>query len=165
MGYAIFVTKSKTAFFFMEKPNTNNVDSEGGGIIKHEGVVSKISNDVVTIALKGNINCEGCKAKAACGVSESNDKEIEIFNSTQSLQLNENVEIQLAKNLGLKAVFWAYVFPFIILLTVLLIASTLFKEWIAGLLSLAVLIPYYFTLYLLKNSFKKSFKLSILKMA
>lgn len=142
--------------------STNTADET---IVKHEGVVSKITNNVVTIALKGNVNCEGCKAKAACGVSESNDKEIEIPISDQQLNLNENVEVQLNKNLGLKAVFWAYVFPFIIMMTVLLIASTLFKEWIAGLLSIAVLVPYYFTLYLLKNSFKKSFKLSILKMA
>jgi len=149
----------------MGNSNINSTDTADETIVKHEGVVSKISNDVVTIALKGNVNCEGCKAKAACGVSESNDKEIEVFNSTQSLKLNENVEVLLKRNLGLKAVFWAYVFPFIIMLTVLLIASTLFAEWIAGLLAIAVLAPYYFTLYLLKNSFKKSFKLSILKMA
>jgi len=149
----------------MERSNIDSTNTADETIVKHEGVVSKISNDVVTIALKGNVNCEGCKAKAACGVSESNDKEIEVFNSTQSLKLNENVEVLLKRNLGLKAVFWAYVFPFIIMLTVLLIASTLFAEWIAGLLAIAVLAPYYFTLYLLKNSFKKSFKLSILKMA
>ena len=149
----------------MGNSNINSTDTADETIVKHVGVVSKITNDVVTIALKGNINCEGCKAKAACGVSESNDKEIEVPISNQRLNLNENVEVRLNKNLGLKAVFWAYVFPFIIMLTVLLSASTLFKEWIAGLLSIAVLVPYYFTLYLLKNSFKKSFKLSILKMA
>ena len=149
----------------MGKSNINSTDTADETIVKHEGVVSKITNDVVTISLKGNINCEGCKAKAACGVSESNDKEIEVPVSNQQLNLNENVEVLLNKNLGLKAVFWAYVFPFIIMLTVLLIASTLFKEWIAGLLSIAVLIPYYFMLYVLKSTFKKAFKLSILKMA
>ena len=149
----------------MEKSNINSTDTVDETIVRHEGIVSKIANDVVTISLKGNINCEGCKAKSACGVSESNDKEIEISYSSQPLKLNENVEVLLNKNLGLKAVFWAYVFPFIIMLTVLLIASTLFKEWIAGLLAIAVLIPYYLMLYALKNTFKKAFKLSILKTA
>ena len=149
----------------MEKSNINSTDTADETIVKHEGVVSKITNDVVTISLKGNINCEGCKAKAACGVSESNDKEIEVSYSEQPLKLNENVEVLLSKNLGLKAVFWAYVFPFIIMLTVLLIASTQFKEWIAGLLSIVVLIPYYLMLYVLRSTFKKAFKLSILKMA
>ena len=149
----------------MEKSNINSTDTADETIVRHEGIVSKIANDVVTISLKGNINCEGCKAKSACGVSESNDKEIEISYSSQPLKLNENVEVLLNKNLGLKAVFWAYVFPFTIMLTVLLIASTLFKEWIAGLLAIAVLIPYYLMLYALKNTFKKAFKLSILKTA
>ena len=149
----------------MEKSNIDSNNTADDTIVKHEGVVSKITNDVVTISLKGNINCEGCKAKAACGVSESNDKEIEVPISNQQLNLNENVEVLLNKNLGLKAVFWAYVFPFIIMLTVLLIASTLFKEWIAGLLSIAVLLPYYLMLYVLRSTFKKAFKLSILKIA
>ena len=149
----------------MGNSNIDSTNTADETIVKHEGVVSKITNDVVTIALKGNINCEGCKAKAACGVSEYNDKEIEVPISNQQLNLNENVEVRLNKNLGLKAVFWAYVFPFIIMLTVLLIASTLFKEWIAGLLSIAVLVPYYLMLYVLRGTFKKAFKLSILKMA
>lgn len=147
----------------MGNSNINNSNTANETIVKHEGIVSKITNDVVTISLKGNINCESCKAKAACGVSESNDKEVEISNYTQSLKLNENVEVLLKKNLGLKAVFWAYVFPFIIMMTVLVIASTLVKEWIAGLLSIAVLVPYYFMLFVLKDLFKKRFKLSILK--
>ena len=58
--------------------------------IQHEGVVTNITNDVVTISLKGNINCEGCKAKMACGVSESTDKEIEVFNNLLKLQLNSS---------------------------------------------------------------------------
>ncbi|MGB5203469.1 MAG: SoxR reducing system RseC family protein [Eudoraea sp.] len=149
----------------MEGLNVNSLKSRSKNFVKHEGVVSKITNDVVTISLKGNMNCEACKAKAACGVSESNSKEIEVSNSTQSLKLNENVEVLMKKNLGLKAVFWAYVFPFILMLTVLLITSTLFEEWIAGLLSIAVLLPYYLMLYVLRSTFKKAFRLSILKMA
>ena len=149
----------------MENSNSDSTSSIDESIVRHEGIVSKISNDVVTISLKGNINCEACKAKAACGVSESNDKEIEVPISDLPLNLNENVEVLLKKNLGLKAVFWAYVFPFILMLSVLLIASTLVSEWIAGLLSLAILIPYYLMLYVLNSTFKKAFKLSILKTA
>jgi len=150
--------------YLMEKFNINNIDTEDS-LVKHEGVVSKINNDVVTVSLMGNINCEACNAKSACGVSESNTKEIEVHNITQSLKLNENVEVLLRKNQGLKAVFWAYVFPFILLLVVLLIASSFFAEWMAGVLAIVVLIPYYAMLYVLKNAFKKTFQISILKTA
>jgi len=138
--------------------------------MNHSGVISKITNSTITVSLEGNINCDSCKAKAACGISESNSKEIEITNPSiehkrtfQSFQLNDGVEVVIRTELGLKAVFWAYVFPFILMLTVLLITSTLFKEWVAGLLSIAILIPYYFMLYVLKNSFKKMFRLTVFK--
>lgn len=131
--------------------------------IKHEGLVSKVSKNAITISLTGNVNCEGCKAQSACGVSESNDKEIEIENPTQSFQLNESVDVVLNRELGLKAVFWAYVFPFILMFFVLIITSLFLDELIAGLLSLAILVPYYFMLFVLKDTFKKAFQVSILK--
>ena len=131
--------------------------------IKHEGIVSKVSNNAITISLKGNVNCEGCKAQSACGVSDSNDKEIEIENPTQSFQLNETVDLVLNRELGLKAVFWAYVFPFILMFLVLILTSLFLKEWVAGLVSLFVLVPYYFMLFVLKDTFKKAFQISILK--
>lgn len=138
--------------------------------MKHSGVISKISNSAITVSLEGNINCESCNAKAACGISESNSKEIEIKSppseragTFESFKLNESVDVVMQTELGLKAVFWAYVFPFILMIVVLVVSSNLFKEWIAGLLSLFVLIPYYFMLFVLKNSFRKAFKVSILK--
>lgn len=132
-------------------------------IVKHEGIVSKISKNAITISLKGNVNCEGCKAQSACGVSDSNDKEIEVSNPFQSFSLNEPVDVLLKKELGLKAVFWAYVFPFILMMVVLVTASFFMQEWAAGMLSLLVLVPYYFMLFVLKDSFKKAFQVSILK--
>ena len=139
--------------------------------MKHSGAISKITNSTITISLEPNINCEGCKAKAACGASESSSKEIEIDNPNliqkqagQNFVLNEEVAVVLQEELGLKAVFWAYLFPFMLLVSVLVIASSFFSEGLAGLLALSVLIPYYITLYLLNAFFKKKFKVSILKM-
>ena len=140
----------------IHKNKTNN-------LVKHEGIVSRISDKTITVSLKGNVNCEGCKAQSACGVSDSSDKEIEVINSTQSFEINEPVDVLLKKELGLKAVFWAYVFPFILMVVVLVATSFFFKEWIAGLLSLLILFPYYFMLFLLKDKFQKAFQVSILK--
>ncbi len=138
--------------------------------MKHSGVISKITQSAITVSLEGNVNCESCNAKAACGISESNSKEIEITSppagqasTFQSFNINERVDVVMQTDLGLKAVFWAYIFPFILMVVVLVVSSIFFKEWIAGLLSLIVLIPYYFLLFVLKNSFRKAFKISILK--
>ena len=61
------------------------------------------------------------------------------------------------------AVFFSYVFPFILIMLTLIITTNFVKEWIAGLVSLFILIPYYFMLFVLKDTFKKAFKISILK--
>jgi len=147
----------------MENLPTENFNSISRFDIKHEGLISKISDGVLTVSLKGNINCEGCKAKAVCGVSDSKDKEIEVFKTNHSFIINESVQLVLKKNLGLKAVFFAYVIPFILLVFTLFVASNFLKEWIAGLVSLFILIPYYLLLYFSKDSFQKVFIISILK--
>lgn len=148
----------------MTEIDTNSFKTFDENLVKHEGIVSKISNNSITIALKGNLHCESCNAKSACGVLDADSTEIEINAPVQSLELNENVEVFLEKGLGLKAVFWAYVFPFILLFAALLIASAVYQEWIAGLLAIGILIPYYLLLYVLKNSFKSAFKVSVSKL-
>ncbi len=135
----------------------------GKSTFVHSGIISKINGDAVTVTLEQNVHCESCRVKAACGISESNTKEIEIVNSSESFKINENVNVVLKKALGLKAVFWAYVFPFLIMFFSLIIASSFLKEWQAGLISILVLIPYYLILYLLKNTFKKALEISISK--
>ncbi len=147
----------------MTKLRLNNLEKDNYNVIKHEGIISKISKDNIIVSLKGDINCEGCKAQSACGVSDSNLKEIVLIKTNQSFKLNEDVNLVLKKQLGLVAVFWAYVFPFVLVLLVLIIASSFLKEWVAGLLSLLVLLPYYLVLYKLNNVFKKVFKIEILK--
>ena len=101
----------------MEKHDANTSITYGNSLLKHDGIISKISSNTITVALKGNIDCEGCNAKLICGASGSNVKEIEVFDFTQSFRLNENVVVALQKQLGLKAVFWAYIFPFILMLS------------------------------------------------
>ena len=147
----------------MKRLDENNYIGVNKNFVQHNGVISKITDDRITVSLEGNINCEACNAKPSCGVSESNSKEFTIENTNRSFKLNEGVAIVLQKELGLKAVFWAYIFPFILVFAVLLIASNFLKEWIAGLLSLFVLIPYYIMLHFFNSSFERVFKISILK--
>lgn len=129
----------------------------------HSGVVSAINGSSVIVSLDKNVHCESCSVKGACGVSQSASKEVEIIDSDGSFKLNEPVEVVLKKDLGHKAVFWAYIFPFLLMLLTLLTTSLLFAEWIAGLLALLILVPYYYMVYSFKNYFKRTFKVSILR--
>jgi sigma-E factor negative regulatory protein RseC len=127
----------------------------------HSGVISQIKRGSVIVSLDTNVHCESCHAKGACGVSDSAEKVVEIADSDGRYTLNEPVEVILKKNLGHKAVFWAYVFPFILMLGTLLTASYFLAEWLAGVLSLLILIPYYLLIHGLKSYFKRTFDISI----
>lgn len=129
----------------------------------HSGIVSKMNGSSLIISLDDNVHCESCRAKGTCGISDSGSKEVEVPHTNDSFTLNEHVNVVLKKGLGLKAVFWAYIFPFLLMIATLIISSAFLIEWMAGLLSLLILIPYYLLLYVLRNAFKKTFKISIVK--
>lgn len=129
----------------------------------HSGIVSKRSGSSLIVSLDENVHCESCRAKGTCGISDSGSKEVVISHPTDSFALNEHVNVILKKDLGLKAVFWAYIFPFLLVGLTLIIASAFLVEWMAGLLSLFILVPYYLLLYVMRNDFKKTFKISVVK--
>lgn len=133
-------------------------------IFTHLGTVSRVSGSSVIVSLAQNVHCESCRAKSACGISESKTKEIEVSNLQDTFELNENVQVILKKKSGMKAVFWAYLFPFILLITVLLTTSLFLTEWQAGFLAIAVLAPYYFVLHRLDAFFQKKLKVAIEKL-
>lgn len=129
----------------------------------HSGTISEIRDSSIVVALDEDVHCESCRAKAVCGVSRTTGKEIEVPFTKGTFKLREPVEVVLRKDLGHKAVFWAYIFPFLLMLLTLLTASVFFSEWVAGLLSLLVLVPYYLTVYGLRNYFEKTFRISVLR--
>ena len=129
----------------------------------HSGVVTRIDGGSVFVALDPNLHCESCRAKGACGVSDAGSKEVEITDPQGTFRLDEHVEVVLKKDLGNKALFWAYLFPFLLMMLTLFTASLWLPEWMAGLVSLSILIPYYLSIALLKRYFKRTFKISILK--
>ena len=130
----------------------------------HSATVSRISGDSVFVSMDQNVHCDSCRAKMACGISESKTEEIEIINADASFKIDENVNIVINKALGLKAVILAYVLPFALLISVLLISSLFIVEWLAGLIALSVLVPYYFILHSLNSVFREKFKISVLKL-
>ena len=127
----------------------------------HPGVISRIEGKAVIVSLDKNLQCESCHARGACGVSDSATKEIEIQGIGGHFRLHEPVEVILKKDSGRKAVFWAYVFPFLLMLGTLLASSLYLQEWMAGVLSLLVLLPYYLLVRGLKDYFRKTLDVSI----
>lgn len=133
--------------------------------INHIGEILKIESDSIKVNIKSVSACSGCHAKGACGMADVKDK---IINVPQTAGIEyivgEKVNVICNEELGYIALFWAYVFPLILILVTLFIGNLFTDdERIYGIISIAILIPYYITLRLFKEKLKKRFVFRIEK--
>ena len=106
--------------------------------------------------------CSSCHANGACSVSDFQDKEIEITNFSNNYKLGEQVTILFKESKGFTALFYGYVLPFILMLVTLIVSDSISdNELLSGLLALAILIPYYITLYIFRHLLKKVFNFEV----
>lgn len=106
--------------------------------------------------------CSTCHSKSACTVADFQDKEIEINYFTRSYSPGQEVTILFRESQGFTALLYGYVLPFILILVTLIIAISITdNELVGGLLALAILIPYYTTLYFFRHLLKKVFKFEL----
>lgn len=90
------------------------------------------------------------------------EKDIEIIPNGKHYSAGDEITVLLKETQGFQALFYGYVLPFLLVLITLIIASSVTNnEIFAGLLSLGILIPYYITLYFLRDNLKKVFKFEV----
>lgn len=130
--------------------------------VLHEGVVQEVTADKITVLIVNASACSACHAKGACLASDLKEKEIDIRNFKGHFHPGQHVNIVGETSQGYKAAFFGYLLPFLfVFLTLILAFSISNNEGIAGLLSLAILIPYYAILYFFRDKIKKSFDFQI----
>jgi len=131
--------------------------------ISHTGVIRNISRDTIYVAIISESACASCHAKGYCGVSDTKEKIIEVRNTPElNHKVGECVNLVMQRSMGLKAVFYGYFLPFIILmLTLLGTLNATDNEGLAGLMALLVLLPYYLALYMLREKLKSKFEFKI----
>lgn len=135
------------------------------GIIKHEGIIQDINLEKITVRILNQSACAGCHIKGACSMADVKEKFIDVINTNeQDWGKGERVRVVCTEELGFIALFWAYVLPFIVVVTTLFICTGLKSgELYSGLISLGTLVPYYIGLSLFKAKLKKKFSFSIEK--
>ena len=84
---------------------------------------------------------------------------------TRGIKKGDKVLLIGQSSLGLYAVLLAYVFPFLLILVTLFIASVFTdNELLSGTISLSVVLPYYVVLSMNKKRLKKKFSFEIIKL-
>jgi sigma-E factor negative regulatory protein RseC len=131
-------------------------------IVRHKGIISEVNETVIKVNIIAQSACASCHAKGYCGVADMKEKVIEVRNVGHNEQkAGDFVNVTMKKKQGLKAVFYGYFLPFIILLATLIITSGYMNEGLAGLIALSVLIPYYILLYFFRDRIKNDFEFEI----
>ncbi len=127
--------------------------------ISHKGIVKEIKAQSLVVSIITTSGCASCELKGACNASEMTEKEVEVFvNNADDYKLHQAVTVAMKKHLGIQAVWWGYILPFLLVVGSLIgISVVTDNQGLAGLISLALLVPYYIVLYysrkLMKNKF------------
>lgn len=124
--------------------------------VSHEGTVINVADGKVSVKIEVKSACSACHAKSMCSVSELSEKVIEALPS-ESLSVGDSVVVEMEEKFGLKAVFYVFFIPFILMASTLFVSANFVSEAFAALFSLLILAPYYLLLAFLKPYFAKQF--------
>lgn len=133
--------------------------------IRHEGTVIAVNGHQVKVRITRFSACHNCDARHGCGLMECRDKTICIeTENAADFHPGEGVWLSMTPTMGLKAVFYSYLLPLLLMVGTIALASLIgAKELISGISGIIILIPYYFWLFLKTKLLKRQFKFKINK--
>jgi len=134
--------------------------------IEHQGKVVDISREFVSVEIVSKSACEGCHARSVCAAGDEKIKVIEIpldiSTLSRDLKIGDTVNVILSSSLGVKALWYAYVIPMLLLLAAIFLFSTFgVAEMYVGLFSLGVVAAYYLILSFFRDKLSRVFTFSI----
>lgn len=132
-------------------------------MIEHQGIVTHIEDNKLSIKILQQSACSECHAKNSCMAADSKEKLVDIFDFSGKYNVNDPVTIIGKTSMGYKAILWAFLIPLLTLLTVLVLSISIwnFGEMQAAFTAILSLLPYYAALYLLRNKMSQTFKFRI----
>ncbi|MCD7969145.1 MAG: SoxR reducing system RseC family protein [Alistipes sp.] len=125
--------------------------------ITHTGLVFDIVGKRIDVAVTPQTECASCKAASLCVAGQSGEKIVSaITEHPEFFSVGEQVRVSAQRGMGIKAVFLAYILPFIVLMAVLIILTSAGSdEAVAGLAALAAVAVYYICLYFFRHSIER----------
>ncbi|WP_455593183.1 SoxR reducing system RseC family protein [Bacteroides sp.] len=131
-------------------------------IITHQGIVENINGSQVSVRIIQTSACSACSVKGHCSSADSKEKVIEVTDTSSSYRVGDSVTLVGTTSMGMQAVLFAFVLPFFVLIVALFLFMALTQnELYAALAALAVLVPYYYIIWLNKSRLKRKFSFTI----
>ena len=124
----------------------------------HDGVVVKKEGKTVFVRILVKSGCASCEIKSACSLAEMEEKLVEVSNVEREFEIGQKVMITMRSALGYKALFYAYLLPFLIILASLIVGMSAFEsEGLSALLAFGLTALYYLGLFYMKDRLKRVF--------
>lgn len=132
-------------------------------IIRHQGIVENINGSHLQVRIIQTSACASCSVKGHCSSADTKEKLIDITDADAvSYQPGDQVWVIGELSMGAMAVLYAFIFPFLVLIVSLFLFMVIWNDELrSALYSLALLIPYYYILWLNKSRLGKKFSFSI----
>ena len=131
--------------------------------IRHQGIVENINGSHLKVRIVQTSACASCSVKGHCTSADTKEKLIDVTDiNAASYQAGDRVWVVGELSMGVMAVLLAFILPFLILVISLFVFMAICSdELLSALCSLALLIPYYYILWLNKTRMGKKFSFSI----
>lgn len=131
--------------------------------IKHQGIVENINGSHLQVRIIQTSACASCSIKGHCSSADTKEKLIDVTDdNVSSYQPGDRVWVIGELSMGAMAVLLAFILPFLVLIFSLFIFMAIWNDELgSALCSLALLIPYYYILWLNKSRMGKKFSFSV----
>ena len=131
--------------------------------IRHSGVVESIEEGCVHVRIVQTSSCAACKVTGYCNAAESKEKMIDVYcDAVADYKVGQQVTVSTSGQVAVKALLWAFGVPFVLLLAMLILVLLLTgNEGWAALGALAILVPYYAILWLLRDKMREQLAFTI----
>lgn len=133
--------------------------------IEHSATVLRAQGDVVEVELTVRSACAACHARTVCAAGESERKRIAVSTPEAAAYApGEEVVVSVERNMGMTAVLWAYVMPFVVLSGGLVAAASAgWSDGTAAAVSLGAVGLYYAALYAARGRLERKIHFKIHK--
>ena len=135
--------------------------------ITHEGIVTEVNGQFVTVRFVQNSACSECRAKALCtgGTSESEIRQVVANSYGVAYELGEMVRVVVSGGLAWSAVIVAFAVPIILALSSLAIAIRLTGSEVQGVIyTFGVLTIYYLAVWLMRHRLERRVEFTLERM-
>lgn len=130
--------------------------------MEHDGVVTRVTRESVTVSVESHASCEGCRSRGACGLSGDGRREIVVRQPGGKVAVGERVTVRVGSGNALRSVLLAYALPAALAVGVVALLSSRAGEVVAAVVTLIVVAGYFFLIFLCRNVLARTIKFTII---